>query len=115
MPLLSLLFFFLLSLTITAIMLAVVKTYHLYWVAAVASYIASFVSGFSIGLYFFSVTVVVTVLALGYTSGVIRHWWQALLATVGGLVLWVVLIVNVDDYWLFFPVHKICDLLFSGF
>ncbi len=52
MPLLSLLFFFLLSLQITAIMLTVVKIYHWYWVAAVASWIASFLSGFSIGLIF---------------------------------------------------------------
>lgn len=115
MPIFSLLFLSLIGLTFAAIVYAILKTYHWYWVAAVASWIASFLSGFSIGLYVFSVTVVVTVLALGYTCGVIRRGWQALLAAVGGLVLWAVLIVYVDDYWLFFPIGRLFDLLFSIF
>jgi hypothetical protein len=115
MLLFSLLFFLLLGLTIAAIVLAVVKSYCWYWVAGVASWVASFLSGFSIGLYLLSVTVVVTLLALGYTFGVIRQWWQALLAVVDGVALWALLVTNVDDQWLFFPIYTIFDLLFSGF
>ncbi len=112
MPFLSFLALFLLGLTVVATVRAVVSNYRWYWVAALASWVLSFLTGFSIGLYVFSVTVVVTLLALGHAAGVIRRPWQALLGVVGGLAVWALLIDNVDDYWFFFPISRIFDVLF---
>ena len=113
MPLLSLLVFFLLGLTIVAIVLAVMHSHHWYWVAALASWNFSFLTGFSIGLYAFSVTVVVMLLALGHLLGVIHQAWHSVLAVASGLALWAVLIATVDDYWLFFPIYHLFDALVS--
>lgn len=95
--------------TLVAIALAVLREPRWYWVAVVASWVASFLGAFSIGLYILVVTFVTLSLALGHSLGRITRFPHALLAVVLGVAAWAVLVSSVDDQLLFFPLHWLLD------
>jgi sulfite exporter TauE/SafE len=75
----------------------------LYWVAAVAAYIFSFIAGFSIGQLTIGLVFIPLLLAIGYTLNLIKNKIQAALFLLLGIATGVVMVLYVDDAWLFFP------------
>jgi len=85
-----------------------------YWWAALAAYVCSFLSGFSIGLYLLSAAFVFLCLAAGHAARLIRTRLHAVLAAALGLGLWLAAVLTIDDYWLFLPFHLLDPWLSSG-
>ncbi len=111
MPILSFLALLLLIVGFGALLAAASDRPRWYWGAALATWVFSFLGGFSIGLYTLSATFILTALAIGHSLGLIRRTQHSLLAVIGGLSVWLLLITTVDDYWLFFPLVELFDLL----
>lgn len=91
--------------TVVAIAMAILRNPRWYWVAVGASWIASLLGAFSIGLYLLVVTLVTLALALGHSFGRIRRFHHAVIAAVLGVAAWAVLVSTVDDLYLFYPLR----------
>lgn len=89
--------------------------YSYYWVAAASMYVFSFLAGFSIGLYTLSLAFALLAVALAYSTGLAKRPWHAAAAGAAGFAVWAacVFYLNVDDYWLFFPVYWLFKPLFG--
>jgi hypothetical protein len=68
----SCLAFSVLGVAIGTTIAALMGNYRWYWIAALAMWIFSFLTGFSIGIYALSATFSLTALALGYSLRLIR-------------------------------------------
>lgn len=108
------LFFASVGVCLAATILGIIRHPRWYWAAAFASWLFSFLGSMSIGLYTFSTTVVLATLAAGHSFRLIRRFHHATAAVALGLGLWAALVFTVDDYWLFFPLNALLDLLLSG-
>lgn len=99
----SLLFVILFLVAILSTVAAMLGKYQYYWVAAISTYIFSFIAGFSIG----QMTVGLTFVFLGLAFGTSFKWIKNTLHYIIfiGVGAWIGLlaILFVDDYWLFFP------------
>jgi len=103
MPILAVVFYGLTAFGLYSLFRAIRGEPRWYGWAALASYVCSFLSGFSIGLLVLSVTFVTLVLGLGHRFRLLRSPWYAAVAVPLGLALWWLAVTNVDDYWLFLP------------
>jgi hypothetical protein len=97
--------------TIVAIGLAVSVSRRFLWLAALSSWLLSFLGSFSIGLYTLVITFVTLALAIGFTTGWIRGYIGELLAAASGIVSWACAVRWIDDYWLFFPLNELLSRL----
>ncbi len=100
---LSIIAYSLLILTVITTIIAILGRHNMYWVAAVCIYVFSFLAGFSIGQLTVGLTFVFLTLAFGYTFGLVKGKFSASLTLVVGILIGAVLVVFVDDYWLFYP------------
>ena len=97
--------------TLIGIGLAVSTSRRYLWLAALGSWVFSFLGSFSIGLYTLVLTFVLLALAVGFATGWIKSSAQALVAALAGVAVWAVAIYTVDDFWLFFPISALGLLL----
>lgn len=72
---------------VAATMMAVRGAHHLYWVSAIATYIFSFLAGFSIGQFTVGLTFVFLTLAVGYTWGAKRAQCHGAVMVGAGLII----------------------------
>ncbi|MCH7665062.1 MAG: hypothetical protein IH936_03910 [Acidobacteria bacterium] len=79
--------------------------------AAIASWVFSFLGSWSIGLATLVVTFIFFALAAGRALGWITRPIHAGIAMIAGVTLWFISVSLVDDYWLFYPWAKILALL----
>lgn len=87
-----------------ATILAIFRRPAWYWVAGIAAY---FWSGMSvIGMLLVSISFVLLALAIGHSAGWIHSAKQSLVAIAASLVIWLVVLLTVDDYWVFWPVFQ---------
>lgn len=75
------------------------------WFAGILLYVASFLGSMSIGLYIFVFPIVLWTFAIASTFRLIGNSFSKALFIGIGVLLWIVSITLVDDYWLFFPFH----------
>lgn len=101
----SILFYLFLAITIISVILAIKKDPKYYWVGALTSYIFSFLGSWSIGIYTLSITFVLLALALAHKMGRIKNNFSSLIVIFIALLIWLLSITFIDDYWLFFPFH----------
>jgi|SRR5690625_2076746 len=99
-----------LFITIIATIFAIKGHHQLYWVAAIAIYIFSFIAGFSIGQLTVGFTFILLVLAIGYTLGWIKTTIQFLTFTGIGVGIGVVIVIYADE-WKFLPFFPLLELL----
>ncbi len=99
--LIRIIFWTLVGTAMTATILGIIQRSGWYWVAGIAAYLASGMT--IIGMLTVGVSFVLLALAIGHTAGWIHSIKQSLVAVAIGLVIWVVVINTVDDYWVFFP------------
>jgi len=92
-----------LIIAVVAIVMAVRGKRNHYWTAAAAIYIFSFLAGFSIGQLTVGITFVLVVLALGYSLKLIKTHLQLFTFLFAGMATGILLVMFVDDYWLFYP------------
>jgi hypothetical protein len=89
--------------TFLTIRMAIRGNHKHYWTAAIACYIFSFIAGFSIGQVTVGFTFVLLVLAIGYTLRLIRNKSQLITIFSFGLLVGIIMVIYIDDYWLFYP------------
>jgi hypothetical protein len=89
--------------TIIFLIFAIIGKRMLYWGAAASIYIFSFLSGFSIGQLTVGLTFVFLALAIGYTFKRINRKSDFLSYTAAGILIGVLIVLFVDDYWTFLP------------
>lgn len=87
---------------ITAILAGMGK-YWLYWLSALGINIFSFLAGFSIGQLTVGLTFVFLTLAIAYSTRMIKGRKSGALAVGIGLLIGIIMVLFVDDQWLFFP------------
>lgn len=86
--------------TVGATILAVFRRPAWYWVAGIAAY---YMSGMSfIGMLLVSISFALLALAIGHTAGWIHSIKHSAVAIAAGLLIWFVVLLTVDDYWVFF-------------
>lgn len=74
-----------------------------YFVAALSTYIFSVLASFSIGIYTLSIAFILFAIAVSHLLK-FKKRWQLIIAGLLGFGIWLLLVRNVDDYWLFFPI-----------
>jgi uncharacterized membrane protein len=74
-----------------------------YWLATISIYIFSFIAGFSIGQITVGITFVLLPLAIGSSFKWIKNRLNFSICLGVGLLVGILMVVYVDDYWLFFP------------
>lgn len=74
-----------------------------YWFAAIFIYIFSMLGAFSVGLMTVGLTFILLTLAIGYSFQWIKTKRHALIGLGIGIVIAYILVVYVDDAYLFFP------------
>ncbi|MFD2444899.1 hypothetical protein ACFSO7_13090 [Bacillus sp. CGMCC 1.16607] len=99
----SIIAFSALFIAIVSTSLAIKGNHRLYWLAAIGIYIFSCIAGFSIGQLTVSLTFVLLALAIGHSFHLVRRKWHNAICVGLGLLVGVIMILFVDDYWLFFP------------
>lgn len=77
--------------------------YRLYWLSTLGMYIFSFIAGFSIGQLTIGLTFIPLSLAIGHTFRWIKNRLHSMLFLFIGVLVGVIVILFVDDTWLFIP------------
>jgi hypothetical protein len=113
MSVLSIIAFLLLGIAVAVTLLGILSNYKWYWVAGILMYIFNYLAAFSIGLYTLSFTFVLWTLALAHSLGWIKRFRDSVAAVFIGLIIWIVVVSAVDDYWLFRPIGWVFDLFFG--
>ena len=103
MPIFSVIAFSALIVAVVSIIFAIKGRYQFYWIAAIGIYIFSFLAGFSIGQLTVGLTFIPLILAIGYTFGWIKSKVQSLMFLCLGILIGFLMVLFVDDAWLFFP------------
>ncbi|WP_010676566.1 hypothetical protein [Bacillus timonensis] len=85
------------------VIFAIKGDHRYYWVAAISIYVFSFVGGFSVGQLTVGIVVICLTLAIGYTFKWIRTKTQSLLALGIGVITAYIMVVYIDDAYLFYP------------
>lgn len=102
---------------ILSLILAILGKRHFYWVSALGIYVFSFIAGFSIGQLTVGLTFIPLALAIGYSLGWI-NWKSDYLLTVGvGILIGVISVMVIDDYYIFSPfwvLSTLVDMLVGG-
>jgi hypothetical protein len=94
----------LIVLGVLATIVAIKVNSKAYWLAGLFMYIASFLSGFSIGLYLLVLLFTLWVLALAHSLNWIKNQLHYVLFVAIGVLLWIISITTIDDYWLYYPI-----------
>ncbi|MEW6173894.1 MAG: hypothetical protein AB1510_12675 [Bacillota bacterium] len=89
----------------------IIQDHRWYWPAALCLYVFSFLGGFSIGLLTLVFPFILVSIALGHALGRIKKSSHSLIAGTIGAGLWLISFRTIDDYWLFFPIYKLFNLL----
>jgi hypothetical protein len=113
MSVLSIIAFLSLGLAVAVTLLGIASNYKWYWVAGTFMYIFNYLAAFSIGLYTLSFTFILWTFALAHSLGWIKRFRDSAVAVFIGLIIWIVVVTTVDDYWLFRPIGWIFDRLFG--
>jgi len=79
--------------------------YRWYWLAILASYNFSFLTGFTIGQTVMVVVWILLALVIGHSLGWITNFKRTLMASLLGTAIWLLTVLTIDDYWLFFPLR----------
>ncbi|WP_047979785.1 hypothetical protein [Ornithinibacillus contaminans] len=103
MAIFSVIAFSALAITLLALVFAIKGKHQLYWLAALGNYIFSFLAGFSIGQFTVGLTFVFLALATGYSFHLIKKRTHLEIFVTIGVLIGVLMILYVDDAWLFFP------------
>jgi hypothetical protein len=82
---------------------AIRGNYRFYWVSALGIYLFSFIAGFSIGQLTVGLTFIPLALAIGHTFRWIRTKVHSIIFVSLGIIFGVLMVLFVDDAWLFFP------------
>lgn len=77
------------------------------WLVGILWYVASFLGSMSIGLYLLVLPFTLWTLAFAHTFRLIKKPSNTGLVVVVGILLWIVSIIIIDDYWLFFPFTRL--------
>ncbi|HLR60924.1 MAG TPA: hypothetical protein VK097_00610 [Lentibacillus sp.] len=88
--------------TLISVILAVMGRYRMYWIAALSSYIFSFLAGFSVGQLTVGLTFVFITLAAAHSFHWIKSSLHYMFFLLLGLIIGALLVVFVRS-WLFFP------------
>ncbi|SEQ91277.1 hypothetical protein SAMN05216232_3679 [Virgibacillus subterraneus] len=99
----TLIFYGFVLITLISVVLAIKGKPKMYWVSALCTYIFSFLGGFSIGQLTVGLTFVFIVLALAYSFNWVKSGLHYVAFLVLGFVIGGIMVVYVDDAWLFFP------------
>jgi hypothetical protein len=92
-----------LLISVISFIFAVKGPHQLYWVSAVGIYVFSFIAGFSIGQFTVGLTFLCLSLAVGYSFRRIKGKADYSLFAAVGIIVGVVIVSFVDDYWTFLP------------
>jgi hypothetical protein len=92
---------------IVGVLLGSIVNYKWYWLAILALYDFSFLTGFTIGLNVLAAVWILLALAIGHSLGWITNRKRAFFASLLGLAIWLPCVLAVDDYWLFFPLRQL--------
>jgi hypothetical protein len=90
---------------IFSIYFAIFGYHYLYWLAAIAIYVFSCLSAFSIGQKTVGLTFVLLALAIGGSLNFLNNMLQFMICFLVGLGIGVLMVLYVDDAWLFFPLR----------
>jgi hypothetical protein len=86
-----------------AAVIAIRGKHLFYWFSAIGMYIFSFLAGFSIGQLTIGLTFIPLTLAIGYTFGWIKTKVHNIIFVILGILIGFLIVLFVDDAWLFFP------------
>ncbi|WP_066319255.1 hypothetical protein [Bacillus sp. FJAT-29814] len=89
--------------TVVSIVFSVKGNHKLYWIASLSAYIFSFIAAFSIGQITVGLVFIPLTLAIGYSLHLIRNKMQAAVFMILGIFIGAIMVLYVDDAWLFFP------------
>jgi hypothetical protein len=89
--------------SVLSIIFAILGTHQLYWISALGIYIFSFLAGFSIGQFTVGLTFIYLSLAIGYSIRRIKGKADYSLFAGAGVIIGVIIVTFVDDYWTFLP------------
>lgn len=103
MPIFSVIALSALAIAVVSFIIANSGKHRYYWISAIAIYIFSFISGFSIGQLTVGLTFIPLVLAIGLTFGWIKRKSEYVISAGLGAVIGVIVVLFIDDYWTFFP------------
>ncbi|WP_164669848.1 hypothetical protein [Virgibacillus doumboii] len=98
-------FYTLVSVTLISVAFAIKGDHQarLYWIAALTSYVLSFLGGFSVGQITVGFTFVFVMLAIAHSFNWVKNGLYYAGFLMLGLVIGGIMVFFVDDYWLFFP------------
>jgi hypothetical protein len=103
---------------VVSLLLAIKGKQRLYWISAIGIYVFSFIAGFSIGQLTVGLTFIPLTLAIGFSVGWIKGKTEYLLSVLVGILLGVIFVMFVDDYYTFYPfwiLSKFFDVLIRFF
>lgn len=109
MPTFSIIAFSALMATIVSTFFVIIGRHQLYWIAAIGIYIFSFIAGFSIGQLTVGLTFILLSLAIGYSFHWLRSKSRLSICLSSGVLIGLLMVLFVDDYWLFYPLFKLRD------
>lgn len=114
MSIFSVIAFSALIVAVVSFFLAIMGKQQLYWISAIGIYVFSFIAGFSIGQLTVGLTFIPLTLAIGFSLGWIKGKTDYLLSAGVGILIGVIFVLFVDDYYTFFPfwvLSKFFDVL----
>ncbi|WP_409345868.1 hypothetical protein [Paenibacillus sp. MBLB4367] len=100
----TIIFYGLVILAVLATIIGITVKPKICWLAGIIWYVASFLGSMSIGLYLLIIPFTLWSLAFAHTFRLIKKPLNTGLFIVIGILLWIVSITIIDDYWLFFPI-----------
>ncbi|WP_274363677.1 hypothetical protein [Paenibacillus thermotolerans] len=103
MPIFTVIAFSAIIIAVLSLLLAILGKRQFYWISALGIYVFSFIAGFSIGQLTVGLTFIPLTLATGISLGWLKSKADYFLTVVVGILIGVIIVTVVDDYYTFFP------------
>ncbi|SFS77022.1 hypothetical protein SAMN05428962_2757 [Paenibacillus sp. BC26] len=86
--------------------LVIILKPNICWLASAVWYVVSFLGSWSNGLLLLFFPFILCTFALAHNIGLIKKLTHAAVSLVIGILLWIISISIIDDYWLFYPFSR---------
>ncbi|KIL36429.1 hypothetical protein SD71_07360 [Cohnella kolymensis] len=103
MPMITIVFYGLLTIAVFLSVIGVILNPKISWLAGLVWYVVSFWGSWSIGLYLLVFPFTLWTFALAHILRFIKKPTHTVVCLAVGILLWIVSINVFDDYWLFYP------------
>lgn len=107
MPVLTIFFYVMLIIVVFLSFVGILLNRKIIWVVGAVWYVVSFLGSWSIGLYLLVLPFTIFTIALAHSIRLIKKPKHVALPLVLGMLLWIISITMVDDYWLFYPFSRL--------